>query len=323
MPYVVKPPVIKIEPVDKPQCALGLGCWAFGGSQWGGQEDEDSRAAMQAAYDLGVNHFDTAQGYGAGRSEQLVGEFLQGRRDEVYLATKFFPSEQTAQYARDQLEVSRQRLQTDYIDLFYIHWPKTGADLRPVMEGLEAERSKGRLLSIGVSNFSPEQMDQVSEVGKIDAHQLCYNLFWRYPERDVIPYCVEHDIAVVTYSSIAQGILTGKFPKEPTFKEGDSRPGTVYFDPEVWPHVYEGVERLKALSEECQRTLTHLAIRWVLAQPGVASELVGARNAQQMQDNAAALDGDIPADVFSRMTEISDEVMSHIPDVGNIFRFYP
>jgi len=319
----VKSPAVTIQPVSTPHCALGLGCWVFGGAQWGGQEDADSISAMQAALDLGVNHFDTASAYGHGRSEEVVGQFLPGRRDRVFLASKFFPGELTADYVNRQLEASLERLQTDAVDLYYIHWPSSGKDLRPVMQALEDARAEGKLRAIGVSNFSVEQMEQVAEVGAINAHQLCYNLFWRFPERDVIPYCQEHDIAVVTYSSIAQGILTGKFPREPQFREGDQRGKTVYFDAEVWPHVYAGVEELKTLAAESGRSLTHLAIRWVLEQPGIASELVGARNATQMQDNAAALDGHIAGSVFERMSSISEEVMSHIPDVGNIFRFYP
>jgi aryl-alcohol dehydrogenase-like predicted oxidoreductase len=323
MSHHLKPPLVTIKPVAKEQCALGLGCWVFGGAQWGGQEDADSLGAMQAALDLGLNHFDTAVGYGGGRSESLIGEFLKSRRDEVFLATKFFPAEQTAEYVLGQLNDSLARLQTDFVDLYYIHWPVTGKDLRPVMAALEEARVQGKLGAIGVSNFSVEQMAHVSEAGKIDAHQLCYNLFWRFPERDIIPWCAEHDVAVVTYSSIAQGILTGKFPREPKFKEGDQRPGTVLFAPENWPYVYEGVEQLKALCAECGRSLTHLAIRWVLEQPGIVSELVGARDAAQTRDNATALDGEIDASVFERMTGISEEVMSHIPDVGNIFGFYP
>lgn len=319
----VKPPVVTIKPSDRPQCALGLGCWVFGGAQWGGQEDDDSNRAMQAAYEAGLNHFDTASGYGAGRSETLVGAFLQGKREDVYLASKFFPSEQTAAHALKQLDTSLERLQTDWVDLYYIHWPVTGKDLRPVMEGLEQARAQGKVKAIGVSNFNPEQMAQVSEVGTIDVHQLCYNLFWRPAECEIIPYCVAHDIAVVTYSSIAQGILTGKFPREPQFREGDQRGSTVFFAPEVWPHVYEGVEQLKALSAECGRSLTHLAIRWVLAQSFVKTELVGAREDVQLKDNAAALEGDIAPEVFARMTEISEEVQTHLPDTTNIFRFNP
>lgn len=319
----VKPPVITIPPSDKAQCALGLGCWVFGGAQWGGQEDDDSNRAMQAAWEVGLNHFDTASGYGQGRSEKLVGAFLRGKREDVYLASKFFPSQQTAEYARQQLDASLERLQTDYVDLYYIHWPVTGKDLRPVMEGLEQARAQGKLRAIGVSNFNVAQMAQVSEVGTIDVHQLCYNLFWRPAEREIIPYCVEHRIAVVTYSSIAQGILTGKFPREPQFREGDQRGSTVFFAPEIWPHVYEGVEQLKSIAADCGRSLTHLAIRWVLAQPFVTTELVGAREDVQLRENAAALDGDIAPEVFARMTEVSEEVHRHLPEVTNIFRFNP
>jgi myo-inositol catabolism protein IolS len=315
--------MVKIGSEAAEHCALGLGCWVFGGAQWGGQEDADSITAMQAALDLGVTHFDTASGYGSGRSESVVGDFLQGRREQVFLASKFFPSEQTAQYALDCLDQSLARLQTDCIDLYYIHWPVTDKDLRPLVEGLEQARSAGKLRAIGVSNFSVEQMAQVAEVGRIDAHQLCYNLFWRFDEQDIIPYCQEHDIAVVTYSSIAQGILTGKFPRQPEFREGDQRGKIVLLNEQVWPHVYEAVERLKQLSADCGRSLTHLAIRWVLAQPGITSVLVGAREAQQMRDNAAALEGDVPAEVLAQMTAISEETLPHIPDTGNLFRFYP
>ena len=195
--------------------------------------------------------------------------------------------------------------------------------MRPVMEGLEKARRLSKIQAIGVSNFSVEHMELVSEVGTINAHQLCYNLLWRYPERDLIPYCLEHDIAVVTYSSLAQGILAGEFSRHPRFKDGDQRSTTVFFDPDVWPYVYEAVEQLKTLAQELERPLAHLAIRWVAQQPGVTSVLVGARNAAEVRENAAAMSSDIPQEVFDRMTEISDQVTPFIPDVGNIFRYYP
>ena len=316
--------ITRIGPDPVGHCALGLGCWSFGGTQWGGQEDADSIAAMEAALSLGITHFDTAFGYGGGRSEGLIGELLKGgRRDSVYLATKFFPGQLTAQYALDQLEGSLQRLQTDCVDLYYIHWPNTGKDLRPLMEGLEQARAQGKLKAIGVSNFNCEQMAELSEAGRIDVHQLCYNAFWRYPERDVIPYCVQNGISVVTYSSMARGLLTGKLPREPQFKEGDDRGSMVYFDVDVWPHVYDGVEQLKGLAAEAGRPLAQLAILWVMKQPGIACALIGARNEQQMRDNAGALEGTVSEGIFTRMSAIADEVMTHIPDTGNIFRFYP
>jgi aryl-alcohol dehydrogenase-like predicted oxidoreductase len=191
------------------------------------------------------------------------------------------------------------------------------------MEGLELARQKGKIGAIGVSNFSVEQMGQLAEAGKIDAYQLGYNLFWRVAEREILPYCREQGIAVITYSSIAQGILTGKFPRDLQLQAGDQRQEIILFDPEVWPHLYEGVEQLKHLAQEVGRPLAQLAIRWVLHQEGVNSALVGARTAQQVEQNVQAMTGDIPPAIFERMTEISDQVIKNVPDTGNMYRYYP
>lgn len=315
-------PIVKIKPVDKPHSQLGLGCWQFGGNAWVGQDDADSMKAMEAAFEQGINHLDTATGYGKGHSEELVGRFIKDKREQVFVATKVGAMADGRKYT-EGIEASLKRLDTDYVDLYYIHWPKTDVDLRPTMEALEKAREQGKVRAIGVSNFSPEQMDQISEVGTINAHQLCYNLVWRYDENDVIPYCREHEIAMVTYSSIAQGILTGKFPREPKFEEGDVRASTIHFDPEVWPKVYEGVEQLKAVAERAGRPLVDLAIRWVAAQPGVANVLVGVRNDKQLRQNVEAMSGEVSDDVLAELTRISDQIVSEIPDVGNIFRYYP
>lgn len=311
----------KIGGIEFEPTVFSLGCWVFGGVQWGGQEDADSADALATAIRLGVTHFDTAQGYGRGRSESVCGENLAAVRDQIFIATK--TTARTKEQMLELIDVSLERLRTDYIDLFYIHWPNKSVDPRPIVEALEEARAAGKVRGIGVSNFSIADMAQASEAGRIDAHQLCYNLFWRWDEKDIIPYCRDHGISVVTYSSIAQGILTGKFPEKPQFREGDQRPNTVHFDPEVWPHVYAGVERLKELAGESGRSLTHLAIRWAAQQPSIASVLVGARTGAQVQDNANAMAGEIDPAVFERMTEISDEVIAKIPDTGNIFRYYP
>ncbi len=300
---------------------FGLGAWVFGGGAWGGQEDEDCYATLKAAVGAGITHIDTAQGYSSGRSEELIGHLLPDFRDEVFLASKTSMSD--AEKVSGIVDRSLERLKTDHLDLMYIHWPKTGVDMRPFMEELEKEREKGKILGIGVSNFSIEQMEHVMEVGTIDAHQFCYNMIWRFPERELMPFCREHNIAGVTYSSIAQGILTGKFGPKPEFKEGDNRGNTVPFDPEVYPHVYAGVQEMKKIADKIGRPLVHLAIRWLTVQPGVSSVLIGARTPDQLDDNLAAMKGDISEDVFKQLREIADGIMKHIPDVGNIFRYYP
>ncbi|NLL14695.1 MAG: aldo/keto reductase [Fibrobacter sp.] len=311
----------RIGSVPKKSSVLGLGCWAIGGRDWGIQNENDSLDAIKASYDRGITHFDTAQAYGKGHSEELLGRALKAVREKVFIASKMMFTQ------REKVEASiansLKRLKTDYIDLFYIHWPKKNADLEGMMEGLIRAREKGLIKGIGVSNFSIEQMETLLRVGQIDAHQLCYNLLWRWPEYDIIPFCIEKKISIVTYSSIAQGILTGKFAKEIEFAAGDHRKYTVLFDKELWPLVYEGVENLKNIAENSGRSLLELAIRWVLSRQGVSTVLVGARNGSQVQSNVKSLHGEIDSTILDELTRVSNLIMKSIPDTGNIFRWYP
>jgi aryl-alcohol dehydrogenase-like predicted oxidoreductase len=300
---------------------LGLGCWPLGGDQWGPQNDRDSQMAILAAYEQGVTHFDTAQAYGRGHGEELLGGAVKPFRERVFLATKIlytFPQRVEAAVA-----FSLRRLQTDYIDLLYIHWPKKGGDLAGMMRELEKLRSRGVIRNIGVSNFSVADMQSVMQEGAIDAHQLCYNLLWRRGERETIPFCVQQGIALVAYSSLAEGILTGKFGQVVSFAKGDHRQHTVLFDQMIWPSVYDAVENLKKIAEQAGRPLGHLALRWLLSKQGVASVLAGSRNAEQVADNVQSLQGDIPQEIFDKMTAVSDELQKELPEERNIFRWDP
>lgn len=311
----------KIGSVAKSSSVLGLGGWVFGGINWGTQSDNDSLDAIKAGYERGITHFDTAQAYGNGHSEELLGRALRGVRDKVFIASKMMFTK------KEKVEVSilasLKRLKSDYIDLFYIHWPKKNADLEGMMEGLISAREKGMIRGIGVSNFSIEQIERLLRIGSIDAHQFCYNLLWRWPESNLIPFCIQKGISVITYSSIAQGILTGKFNREIEFTAGDHRKDTVLFDRELWPVVYEGVERLKEIAAVSGRSLLELAIRWILNRQGIATVLVGARNSYQVELNVKSLEGQIDGKVLDQLTEVSDSIMKGIPDTGNIFRWYP
>jgi aryl-alcohol dehydrogenase-like predicted oxidoreductase len=319
-------PQVRIPPVHLEHGQLALGCWVFGGEHWAGQSAQDSRAVMEAALRRGMNHFDTAEAYGQGRSEKLVGEFLrtdEGRRERVFLASKGLVTEPTAAAIRSLVEGSLSRLGVDSIDLYYLHWPLHGGDLRPVFEELRKARDEGKIQAIGVSNFNVAQLEAAMSVSEIHAHQFCYNLLWRGAEREVIPYCVRRQVPMVTYSSIAQGILTGSFPPTPQFNPGDLRGKTVLFEPEVWPQVYAAVEKMKAVAAEAKRPLAHLAIRWLTRKAEVTSVLVGARNAVQLNELAGAMGGTVEEAVFDKLTAISDELAPLVPDAGNLFRFYP
>jgi myo-inositol catabolism protein IolS len=307
--------------MQKTPTKLGLGCWPLGGDQWGSQDDRDSIATIQRAFEEGISHFDTAQMYGRGHGEELLGKALRPVRDNVFIATKilYMPKEKV----EAAVAVSLKRLQTEVIDLLYIHWPKKGGDLAGMMEAMERLRAKGQIRHIGVSNFSVAQMGEVMKGGTIDVHQLCYNLLWRREERETIPYCRRHGIGIITYSSLAEGILTGKFGKVLDFAPGDHRKYTLLFEKEVWPKVYDAVESLKQIAAEAKRPLSHCAIRWLMAQEGIISVLVGCRTPDQVSHNVRSLEGDINQTVFSPMAEVSDSLAAAVPDEGNIFRWYP
>ena len=242
-------------------------------------------------------------------------------RSNAFIATKilYLPKEKV----EGAVTVSLRRLKTDYLDLLYIHWPKKNCDLAGMMESLELVRRKGLIHRIGVSNFSVAQMREVMKAGTIDVHQLCWNILWRRDEAETIPFCRQNAISLVTYSSLAEGILTGKFRKELYFQQGDHRKYTVLFEKTVWPQVYDAVEKLKSIAEEAKRPLAQCAIRWLLSQEGVISVLAGARSPEQAAGNVKSLEGTIGQPFLDRMTEISNELAPGIPDAGNIFRWYP
>ena len=311
---------------EKQHLPLGMGGSFYGFDYAGGPAEADLLAAMATALENGITHFDTGAGYGKGYSERLIGRFLAagpGRRERVFLASKATPDPLTAQAMIEVIDGSRQRLQCDVIDLYYIHWPRTGKDLRPLMEGLETARQQNKIRAVGVSNFSVAQMEQIAEAGRIDAHQLGYNLLRRFDEQDIIPYCQQQGIDVVVYSALAHGILAGKYQRALDFVEGDQRWTITLFREDVWDTVYPIVEEFKAVAARAGRPLAQLALRWLLQRPAVTSVLVSAKNPRQARANASALEGEIPNSILDELTAISDRAMQLVPDEGNPFGYHP
>lgn len=300
---------------------LGLGCWEFSDIGSGALDDELSIEIIHSAARLGVRHLDTALSYGNGHSERVIGRAVEGRSEEFFIASKAHAT--TAGETVAIVKESLKRLGRSFLDLFYIHWPQSGFDLRPMMEALEGLRSRGLIRLVGVSNFGVEEMEQASEAGHIDVHQLCYNLLWRYPERDVIPYCIEHGISLVTYSSIAQGLLSDTERRPEEFPRGDARRNTIYYRADVWPGLEGVVSSMREAAHRRGLPLSTAAIRWVLGRPGVVSSLVGAHSVEQLRSNVAAASSAIDRDVETELGELSEEAMRVVPDVGNIFLYYP
>jgi myo-inositol catabolism protein IolS len=319
-------PRVKIGRSEKHHLPLGMGGSFYGLDHQNHQGETEILAALEAALENGMTHFDTATDYGDGYSERLLGRFMSADtnwRERIFLASKANLNDISVQAIITAIDSSCERLQTDIIDLYYLHWPRTGQDMRPWMEGLEIARQKGMIRAIGVSNFSITQMEQIAEVGRVDAYQLGYNLLWRFGEKDILPYCARHGIAVVAYSALAHGILSGKYARELEFASGDQRWTISLFKNDVWPQVHDAVEAFKRVAARGNYSLSHLALRWLLRQPAVTSVLVSAKNPQQVLANRQALEVEIPDSVLDELTVLSDRVIQAIPDEGNPFGYHP
>jgi aryl-alcohol dehydrogenase-like predicted oxidoreductase len=290
----------------------------MGADAWDPSRDAPWRAALRRSLELGTTHLDTAQGYGEGHSEELVGEVTPEWGERAFVATKLHLPDDPAEIPA-LVDGSRKRLRLEAIDLYYIHWPRRDRDLRPYLERLQREREAGRIHAVGASNFSTEELRQGLQAGPIAAHQFCYNLLWRKADREMLSFCRENGIAGVAYSPLALGLLTGKYGPVPALAAGDQRRGTVFFHPEVYPRVYPFIQEMKALAAEAGRPLEHLALKWLLAQPGITVAIAGARDAAQAEANFQASQGAMDRAVLDRLTEISDRAAAVVPDWASIY----
>jgi aryl-alcohol dehydrogenase-like predicted oxidoreductase len=273
-----------------------LGTWQFGGD-WGAVERDDAIAGVRAALDQGVTFFDTAQAYGFGNSEALLAEGLGDdiHRDDVIVATKGglratgagIERDSSPEFLREGVEQSLGHLGVEAIDLYQVHWPDARTPFEETGAALKQLVDEGKIRHVGVSNFSPEQIDELSRTIDVETDQPPYSLFTRGIEADLLPYCREHDIGLLVYGPLAHGLLSGRFDPS-TFSEDDWRRGHEPFAGEALERNLAAVERLKELAEQRGHTLAQLAVAWVLAQPGVHVAITGARRPDQVAGIAPA-----------------------------------
>jgi aryl-alcohol dehydrogenase-like predicted oxidoreductase len=273
---------------------IALGTWAVGGWMWGGTDEKESIRTIHAALDQGINLIDTAPVYGFGRSEEIVGEALHqyGRRESVILATKVgldwtngkVERNSTRQRILREFKDSLRRLQTDYIDIYQVHWPDPLVPVEETAATLHELYEQGKIRAIGVSNYSPEEMARFGAVAPLHTIQPPYNLFEREIERDVLPYAVGRGITTLTYGALCRGLLSGAMRTDRQFANDDMRKTT---DPKFQPaHFAEyliAVSKLDTFAREnFGKRVIHLAVRWLLDQPGVGVALWGARRPEQL-----------------------------------------
>jgi aryl-alcohol dehydrogenase-like predicted oxidoreductase len=280
---------------------IGFGGWAIGGTSWGSQKDDESLRALRTAVELGCNFIDTAQGYGDGRSEQVIGRFLKDQKGErVYVATKIPPNSPgrwppspydsierySEKYLREKIEASLRNLQTDCIDLLQLHtWTRAWNRDPTPLEVLQKFKKEGKLRAIGIS--TPEQ-DQNSLVGLIrrgllDAVQLIYNIFEQEPAAELLPASLEHEVAVIVRVVFDEGSLTGKFTEETTFRPGEFR--SQYFAGDRMARTVRRVEKLRKIIGSAEPDLATAAIKFALKPAAVSTVITGIRDEQQARAN--------------------------------------
>ncbi len=285
----------RIAKTDIEMSRVGLGTWAIGGWMWGGTDERLSIETIHKALDSGVNMVDTAPVYGFGTSEKIVGKALKeyGNRGRIVLATKAAIEwnddgvfrNSSKERLEKEIDDSLKRLQTDYIDIYQIHWPDELVSFDETADFLNKLVQKGKIRAIGVSNYSVEQMDEFRKTAPIHTAQPPYNMFERQIEGDILPYCLENDIVPVTYGAICRGMLSGKMAEDTTFEGDDLRKIDPKFKGERFKQYLSAVDRLdKFAKENYEKTVMDLAVRWVLDKIKIGTALLGARKPHQVEN---------------------------------------
>ena len=323
---------IKIAETPLVSSRIALGTWAMGGWMWGGTDEGESIRTIHEALDRGITLIDTAPVYGFGRSEEIVGKALAeaGRRRGVLIATKVGLDWKNANPFRNgskarivkEVEDSLRRLKTDTIDLYQVHWPDPKVPVEETAAAMAALYNGGKIRAIGVSNFSPAQMDAFRAIAPLHTAQPPYNLFERGIEGDVLPYCATHNIVTLAYGSLCRGLLTGRMTVATQFGGDDLRRQDPKFQMPRFQHYLDAVTALDAFAHaNYGKRAIHLALRWVLDRAGTNIALWGARHPAQLAPIDEVMGWRIDA---SAMTTIDAILSRAIPEpVGPEFMAPP
>ncbi|HUW61852.1 MAG TPA: aldo/keto reductase [Candidatus Bathyarchaeia archaeon] len=306
---------------------ISFGAWQIGDpAYWTSDTESDQERTVFSALDAGINLIDTAEMYGAGESESALGRVLGPRRDSVVIASKVLPENCAPEKLRRACESSLERLRTDRIDLYQIHWPFRDVPFEAAYDELVRLRQEGKIREVGVSNFGPLDLTAWFDAGECVSNQLAYNLAFRAAEDAIVPWCTAHGVGVLVYTPLLQGILSGRWKsvedipqmRRRTRHFASSRPGVMHDGPGHEPLLLELLEELERLAGELGQAPATLALSWLLGRPGVTSVIVGARNVAQLQRNLESVDAVLPDWAAERLEAIGaplKEAMGPNPDM--------
>jgi aryl-alcohol dehydrogenase-like predicted oxidoreductase len=289
--------------------AIGLGAWQFGSGDWGYGADfarHEAPAIVHRALDLGVNLVDTAEIYGRGKSEKIVGEAISGRRDEVFLATKLLPIMPLPPIVEWRARESARRLGVDRIDLYQVHWPNPVVPDRPIMEGMRRVIDSGLVAHAGVSNYPLARWQKAeAALGRpVLSNQVRYNLVQRKPEQELLPWAQREGRIVIAYSPLAQGFLSGRYDAD-HLPGGSARRTNRLFLPENMSRAAELIDTLRSIAKQHDATPSQVALAWLVHHPNVVA-IPGASSVAQLEANVAAADLELSDDELHTLAEAAD-----------------
>ncbi|EMA54436.1 aldo/keto reductase [Halococcus salifodinae] len=297
---------------------VGLGLWNIsGGSDWEKTDEDQAVKTIHAAHDAGVNFFDTAEAYGDGYSEEVLGKTLDSLdRDDVVVASKVSPDNLAYDDLKASCEASLDRLSTDYIDVYYVHYQNPEIPISETMRALKELQEEGRIRVLAVSNTGPADLKATLEAGRVEANQVPYNLLWRAIEHEVAGGCRESNVDLVAYSPLAQGLLTGEYDAIEEYPTGRMRTRHFSRDRLEARHsetgtereTFETIERIRDLCEEYDRDMVEVALAWPLHQPRVTSVLAGASSPEHARANAAAADVSLSEDLLADLDDATSDL---------------
>ncbi len=305
---------------------IGLGAWAIGGSWtwgWGHQEDDASHNTIMESLEQGINWIDTAPVYGLGHSETLVGQTLKDRRQSVIIATKCglrwddqrrVTNNLHPASIRKECEDSLRRLQTDYIDLYQIHWPHKNVPIEDSWGQMTRLQEEGKVRYIGVSNFDVELLQRCESISHVNSLQPPYSMIKRDIEAEILPWCEENGVGVIAYSPLQSGLLTGKFSADflETLAEDDWRRAgnNPYFSDPLFSATIQFVEQLQPIAAAYEKSVAELAIAWTLAHSAVTAAIAGARKAEQIAANAGGSGWDISSEHLTQIADLYEQMIA-------------
>jgi len=292
---------------------IGFGCWEMGGSQWELTSDEINTKAVHKALDEGITSFDTAEAYGDGHSEEVLGKAIDGERNRIFLATKVAKKNNAPANLRNSIVASLKRLRTDWVDLYYIHWPNPEIPVEETMGEMVKIQKEGLVKHIGVCNFDLPLLKAAMKIGRVEVVQNEYSLLQREIEKEVLPFCLENSVSVMSYSSIAKGILTGAFHFGGVkLKENDFRITRRLFLPAHIDAETELLEAMKKIADSRSVTCGQIALAWLFAGNGLTSALVGTQSEKHFMENIGAVGISLSQEEISVLDDVSSKVIAEI-----------